>query len=220
MDFWIRSFEVINLLVRRFGYQSYLEIGCAQNYTFNKIECPKKTGVDPYSGGTHRMTSDAFFLQNRETFDIVYVDGWHERSQVRRDVLNSLRFLNPGGAIVMHDCLPPTELEGTSPEEFERRTGESPNPPFSRSWCGDVWKTAVEIRSWPFPDFAVINSDYGIGIIRPRPNSLPLDEPDWTVAAHADELTWDDFTGWVKEENILRLINNRGELDSFIGERL
>ena len=27
------------------------------------VKCERKVGVDPYSGGTHRMTSDEFFLK-------------------------------------------------------------------------------------------------------------------------------------------------------------
>lgn len=28
-------------------------------------------------GGTHRMTSDAFFATNEEQFDLVFIDGLH-----------------------------------------------------------------------------------------------------------------------------------------------
>ena len=38
-------------------------------------------GVDPLLGGTHRMTSDAFFAANADAFDLIFIDGLH---QVRR----------------------------------------------------------------------------------------------------------------------------------------
>ena len=36
---------------------------------FSKINVKKKVGIDPVSGGTHRMTSDEFFSSNKEKFD-------------------------------------------------------------------------------------------------------------------------------------------------------
>ena len=51
------------------------------------------------------MTSDEFFELNNEKFDFVFVDGL-EHDQVRRDVENALRCLNPGGYIALHDMLP------------------------------------------------------------------------------------------------------------------
>jgi hypothetical protein len=52
----------------------YLEIGCDQNEVFNSIPIipSNKIGVDPRSGGTHRMTSDDFFRQNDKNFDDFY----------------------------------------------------------------------------------------------------------------------------------------------------
>lgn len=35
-------------------------------------------GVDPLLGGTHRMTSDAFFAANTEHFDLIFIDGLHQ----------------------------------------------------------------------------------------------------------------------------------------------
>jgi predicted O-methyltransferase YrrM len=65
-------------------------------------------GVDPNQGVTLRMTSDEFFAANQFTFDIVFIDGLHD--QVAKDIENSLRVLNPGGIIVMHDCNPTTKI--------------------------------------------------------------------------------------------------------------
>ena len=54
----------------------------------------KRVGVDPVEGGTHKMTSDHFFSINKDNFDIIFIDGLHEYSQVMKDIKNSLKFLN------------------------------------------------------------------------------------------------------------------------------
>ena len=48
-------------------------------------------------------TSDNFFLKNRESFDIIYVDGTHEALQVERDINNSWKFLNLNGIMICDD---------------------------------------------------------------------------------------------------------------------
>ena len=59
-------------------------------------------GVDPMSGGTHRMTSDEFFRRNREQwhykFDLVFIDGLHEVSRVWHRMC--VRLCNGGPAIL------------------------------------------------------------------------------------------------------------------------
>ena len=52
------------------------------------------------------MTSDDFFRDNKEKFDLIFIDGLHETNQVDRDIENSLKFINKGGTILLHDCLP------------------------------------------------------------------------------------------------------------------
>ena len=49
--------HIINLK----GYKSYLELGCDDDHSFDKIKIDYKIGVDPYSGGNFKGTSD-FFL--------------------------------------------------------------------------------------------------------------------------------------------------------------
>jgi hypothetical protein len=96
-----KTYELFNWLITEFGYESYLEIGCKDNSTFNRVNAIKKVGVDPNRGGTLRMTSDQYFKDHNDTFDLVFVDGLHEHEQAVRDVENSLLRLNPGGTIVI-----------------------------------------------------------------------------------------------------------------------
>lgn len=54
---------------------AYLEIGCHMDTLFAALPLVDKTGVDPARGGTHRMTSDAFFAQNERQSDLIWIDG-------------------------------------------------------------------------------------------------------------------------------------------------
>jgi hypothetical protein len=102
---------LINYLIKRYQYTSYLEIGCYENATFRQINIPEKVGVDPRSGGTVRLTSDDYFnrLDPQSKFDIIFIDGLHTKEQVQKDVRNSVKHLSPDGTIVIHDCVPDAE---------------------------------------------------------------------------------------------------------------
>ncbi|HEV7157258.1 MAG TPA: class I SAM-dependent methyltransferase [Caulobacteraceae bacterium] len=143
-------------IVRRLmvGRCAYLEIGCAENLLFDTIEAELKVGVDPAQGGTHRMTSDAFFAANTLAFDVVFIDGLHHYAQVRRDVENALAVLNPGGWIALHDMFPRDWIEEHVPQIATSR------------WTGDPWKVAFELAVSPGVDFRLVRADHGVGIVR------------------------------------------------------
>lgn len=153
--------DLIRALLASYPCHNYLEIGCANDRNFNVVTAPKKIGVDPASGGTHRMTSDAFFETNKEKFDFVFIDGLHTYEQARRDVVNSLRFLQPGGIITIHDLLP-------SCWEWELV------PRSHRMWTGTVWKVAYEIKERFGAKFGIVVANHGIGVIF---NDLPSPAP-------------------------------------------
>lgn len=101
--------DLINFFIEKFSYERYLEIGVArQTKTFDFIKCAHKEGVDPNGCTTHKMKSDDFFAQlSPDTkWDIIFVDGFHERSQVKRDIENALKHLKDNGTIVCHDVNP------------------------------------------------------------------------------------------------------------------
>ncbi len=150
-DYPSRS-DIINKLISIKKYNSFLEIGCDKNSNFSNISISKKIGVDPNSGGTHKMTSDEFFQTNIESFDLVFIDGLHETSQVDRDIDNSLKFLNKNGLILLHDCLP-------------KKIWHQVVPCIYPKWNGDVWKSIVKSRTREDINTYTIIADHGIGLI-------------------------------------------------------
>jgi len=79
--------QVINLIINRFGYIRYLEIRVRNpKNNFNKINCRYKVGVDPVGEPTFKGTSDVFFKQNKDIFDIIFIDGLHLEEQADKDI--------------------------------------------------------------------------------------------------------------------------------------
>lgn len=167
--------DIINYLIQKFGYKHYLEIGVQRGNNFRAVNCQFKAGVDPdpASAATHKMTSDEFFKRDKSArFDIIFIDGLHHFDQAFNDIINSLNRLSENGAIVMHDCLPKTEIMQRVPREV-------------KEWTGDAWKAFVRFRTIN-PSFArTIETDYGCGLILPflKEKRLNTTEP----------LTWQNF---------------------------
>jgi hypothetical protein len=166
--------EIINALIKKFGYKSFLEIGTQNGVNFEKIECAHKVGVDPdhNSKTIHYMTSDEFFDINTESFDICFLDGDHNSISAHRDIVNAYCCLNPGGTIVVHDLLPTDELMQRVPRE-------------SKIWTGDVWKSWIKCRRLNDDlEMMVVDCDWGVGLIREgQQETLKINQP----------LTYDDF---------------------------
>lgn len=160
--------EIIQKLINLIDAESYLEIGLGKGIAFNSINCAKKYGVDPefkkehdFQKGssctikpTHPMTSDDFFQQNTDFFDVIFIDGLHTAEQVEKDINNSLKFLSNGGFVVCHDMNPESEEAQAVP-----RT--------QLKWNGDCWKAWVKIRSLnPGLNMFVVDTDHGCGVIQ------------------------------------------------------
>ena len=108
----MQRYEIINKLIKKHGYNSYLEIGTQFGNCFTQIDIPHKICVDPiknFAGLTYEMTSDVFFDQNKDKYDFIFIDGLHLEHQVTQDIINASRALNKGGTIMLHDCLPHSE---------------------------------------------------------------------------------------------------------------
>lgn len=203
----MQRWDIINHFIKKNNYKSYLEIGYYKGWSFDRVECEDKTAVDPnpcktpeqegmpyetkemnlivkdkvtiFSSILYKYFSDDFFLNTPETtkWDIIFIDGLHEANQASRDLLNSLDHLNIGGAIIMHDCNPPTLKHTTTGDEVG-------------NWNGNVYQAAIRMRmAFPY-HFYVVDTDWGIGVLeRKNTTYFPfiLDSKD------PYEVPWDNF---------------------------
>ena len=164
--------------ISKFDIQTckYLEIGVADNAVFSCIplNIKNKIGVDPTSGGTHRTTSNEFFSKNNLKFDVIFIDGLHHYKQCQKDCINSLKFLNPGGIILLHDFLPRNSFEESVPRK-------------QSSWTGDVWKVGVELSQSKNIEFCIANIDKGIGI------AIPKKDYEYKINDELINLKFEDF---------------------------
>ena len=172
---------VVNLLLAGNPDGDYLEIGCADNALFDAVMARRKVGVDPHRGGTHRMTSDAYFATHAERFDVVFVDGLHLYDQVRRDLDGALSALKPGGWIAFHDMLPRDWLEEHVPQI---RT---------RGWTGDGWKVAFELLASTDVDFRLLAIDHGVLVVKPLVDKPAILDLSATLARERFEYLYRNF---------------------------
>jgi hypothetical protein len=180
----VTRIEVIQRAIDELGAVRYLEIGVDQGSCFCAIRIAERIGVDPVppspnvveqlkaAGSSYAaVTSDDFFSQHAPRLldrgvDVVFIDGLHTHESAYRDCLNALRYLNPGGVIFMHDCLPASELEARAAASYEE-AGRLNGPDWNGRWMGDAWKAIVALRSLhPDVEAYVLNCDYGVGVVR------------------------------------------------------
>jgi predicted O-methyltransferase YrrM len=122
--------ELINVLADAIKAKSYLEIGVSTGDNFKNVNILEKISVDIHApcNADYQMSSDDFFEMNGFTFDIIFVDGYHEKKQVLKDINNSLKILNQNGFIITHDTLP------LQPDSLKPRV------------CWNAWEAFVYLR--------------------------------------------------------------------------
>jgi predicted O-methyltransferase YrrM len=94
-------------------------------------------------------TSDDFAKNFNEKIAFAFIDGNHNYDFVKRDFFFVYNLLNPGGIVLMHDMLPPSERY------------------LDHGHCSDAYKLRlelekrqdIEIITWPYPD------PYGISMV-------------------------------------------------------
>lgn len=185
--------DLINLAIRKSNAKKYLEIGCDKNKIFRNIHVSHKVGVDPARGGTHRMTSDEFFKQNTEKFDVIFIDGLHYYEQVKKDFENSFKCLNDNGFIILHDMMPTTPDEAVVPIPKIM--------PYT--WVGDVWRLAFDLSGNENIIFKLVLIDNGCGIAwKGQQNAYSCNvEANWNFYAN----NWNKLplTSFTEIQNIL-----------------
>lgn len=157
----MKRFDIINHLIKVNGYQNFLEIGTQERINISNIDIHRKISVDPdpEANADFVLSSDDFFKQNTEKFDIIFVDGLHHSDFAYRDIINSLKIINPGGCIVVHDVKPHSYESQLIPLEKTLEHG-------SGIWNGDVWKSWVKLRTERKDlSMKVVDTDHGCGII-------------------------------------------------------
>lgn len=134
--------------------RTYLEIGVETGATLAFAQTAERAvGIDPDASKLRRdlvpasarvfhETSDAFFARTTRaeifgphTVDLAFIDGMHWFEYALRDFINAEAWSQPGGTIVLHDCLPLVPVTASR----ERRT---------KFWVGDVWKVVTILREF------------------------------------------------------------------------
>jgi hypothetical protein len=88
-----------------------------------------------------------------KTFDLICLDPWHEYKESINSLTVLLKLLNKNGILISHDCNPPNFV--CTNHKYQK--GE---------WCGVTYAAFVEIiYNNPNLYYAVIDNDYGLGII-------------------------------------------------------
>ena len=178
----------------------YLEIGVQHGYTFENVRASVRIGVEPYPRFSLKKLpgnaeifvgpSDDYFEQCESKFDLIFVDGLHEASQAYRDLINSFRFLSPGGAILLDDVFPLDEPSSLpSLEESNRSKREAGiDHPF---WYGNVYKCLGVIQEkHPELDVVLVGGDphhIQALIWKPDPDAIVAPAP----SAKALMASWD-----------------------------
>lgn len=189
----LMRWDLINAYIKKYGFESFLEIGHDQGIAFDRVEIDLKESVDPDEAThpTYAMSSDDFFEKYSTKYDIIFIDGLHEHAQVDRDIKNALAHLNKGGVIVMHDCHPISE-------ECQRHTFAYPGG----AWTGDCWKAYVKNRaSLPY-EMYVWDHDWGCGVIdtnMQRSSELPQLPTIMADMEYAEFVAHPDWMNFVAE---------------------
>lgn len=174
-------YDILNMLIKKYDFKKYLEVGVADGQTFSRIECDFKISVDPLQNGytTYQMYSDDFFanLDKDDKFDIIFVDGLHKYEQCYKDLENSINHLEDNGFLLCHDMNPYNRWLAR-PELVNEETGD---------WNGDVYKSFIKFRQNHFDCCCCMlyDCDWGIGVIKKGIGQK--------IICDVDNLTYEEF---------------------------
>lgn len=171
------------------GWMSHPELGYSYEegeYSLLHRDRPREVIV--------KSTSDDFFskLPEDTLFDIIFIDGLHEHTQVDRDISNALRHLSKEGRIVLHDTNPPTYLHTTRG--------------LDGCWTGDVYIAACRRLSSGVLTGYTVNTDWGVTVFQAETcvdNRILQD----------DGIEWTRFDA--EREQLLNLISPQDFLNKF-----
>ena len=183
--------QFIQHVIDQVGARNYLEVGVQHGMNFNKIECINKVGVDPGDFEVdHNITSDDYFAECSEVFDVIFIDGLHHADQALKDVKNALCHIKKNGIIIMHDCNP-----------YSKETQEIPETHMS-GWTGNVWRAFLNMRRFKELTCVCFNVCTGMGFIQIKPSDNYLS----LTSKEIEEMTYEEF-----DENREELLNLHDE---------
>lgn len=157
--------QLINFLVRQRNAKRYLEIGTTgKDNHFDSVDCQYRVCVSNNPGASFRGSSNDYFRQHREKFDLIFIDGHHTEEQALKDIDNAFHRLAPGGVIIIHDCMPPDKWHQRGPEAFKE--GEN--------WTGTVWKAVLRTFNRSLYKCTLLDTDWGCGIIDTASTQTPV----------------------------------------------
>ena len=166
--------KIVNCLSSLHGYRSFLEISTAttgmQHHAVNRDLFERidrlsyNTPSDFDDGSPVSFRSPTFDVgsclgeieNNNLKYDLILVDPYHDYDCSLRDIEVAYRLIDDGGAIVVHDCLPPFGGELISPSYVPD------------AWCGVTFIAYVDFLMDNNVWFETIDCDLGCGIIFKR----------------------------------------------------
>jgi predicted O-methyltransferase YrrM len=106
--------ELIKCICALTNAKTYLELGVSSGFTLFNVSnvVDKVVGVDIHDirlfkkGEFHMMTTNEFFQNQKDTFDIIFIDANHDFEYVKEDFDNSIKVLNTNGIIILDDTDP------------------------------------------------------------------------------------------------------------------
>ncbi len=140
---------------------------------FNRVYATSDQYFDDLASTTSPTSADTDAKDRvNVTFDIVLIDGLHEVEQAKKDLMKSLQYIHKKkGVILIHDLHPNSQQESVFPMQ-------NPNSKFDANvmkyWQGDVWKLIPYMRTLVDVDLAVVDVDWGLGVLVQRRNPCPI----------------------------------------------
>lgn len=171
--------DIINYLVEKNNFKSYLEIGVGNGENFNNINIQYKECCDITNEHlaydisiNYIMTSNEMFdnMHISKKFDLIFIDGLHLEKQVDKDIINSLKHLKKNGLILIHDILPGNEKGSINYFDVE----------YNSCWSGTVYKSICKLNAEDIEFYTVDDDDFGLAIIKycEDPYKLNIDKYD------------------------------------------
>jgi predicted O-methyltransferase YrrM len=93
VDPWYGNEEMFDTKVAEKGLKPNLS---EKNFDYNLREFQGKFNKI-------KLTSDEFFLKNKQNYNLIFIDGSHEYKAIYNDLKNSMNYINKGGIIIIDD---------------------------------------------------------------------------------------------------------------------